>query len=350
MRRTTQLGTLSMLGSALALVATATGCVLSPQPLPPSIDGERLTIELISTDPDRGEIDTARIIGAPGAVSPGGAVLHTVNLELANEATELTVAEDGSFEVYLTGQPGQEFRLRAFSEGLWSRPEDIVAPAEDGPPDSPVRPLGDCLSLSAPLELGFGPIAQGDITVDTIELTNHCGETLRLDDVRLRIGDAPPPNCEDQYLECSLEPDVHPREESPCFETCGGECSLMCDEEYQRCRDEGLPEEDCLQQRDDCTRGCFPEGEPYENVEQCYMECCDAVLMACQESDEPRPQGFAVHHAPLPMIIPAGAVRSLVVTFAPLWPGPAEDELLITVGAPESERRPITLTGEGVDE
>ena len=61
--------------------ALACGCVISPQPEPPTIDADRVGIELMSTNPDSTEIDTVVVNGEPGAVTPGGAVLHAVNLD-----------------------------------------------------------------------------------------------------------------------------------------------------------------------------------------------------------------------------------------------------------------------------
>lgn len=49
-----------------------------------------------------------------------------------------------------------------------------------------------------------------------------------------------------------------------------------------------------------------------------------------------------------PIVIPSGASRSFVVTFAPSEPGPAEEVIDVELGTPEMGSRPITVLGEGV--
>jgi hypothetical protein len=331
----------ALLGTGLGLWLS--GCIVSPQPEPPTIQPDRVWIELTSTNPDdpEAEFDTAVIHGEEGAVSPGGATLRVVDLDLAEEPRDATVEADGSFSVALGGRPGHVFRLRAEAHGLWSSPVDLVAPEESGETLPPDVPLADCLFVRAPEPLAFGAVIVGDIVASTVALENRCGEPARIESVRLRIGAGQAATCDEDYQSCLAEgaPDT---ECSPAYDSCSESCRLRLEE----CLAEGTSDT-CEIEHTACQDECTA------TLQACREQACADLYGGCDEIPFEQPQGFTVLHGTLPMAVPDGAARSIIVTFAPLEPGPAEDALIIEVGSPEAseggERRTVTLTGTGID-
>lgn len=318
----------------------SSGCVVSPVPEPPTIDDDRVWIELISTNPDNPSdvADMAIIHGDAGAVTPGGALLRVVNLDSTETVRELNVDDDGGFSVALGGQPGHMFRLRAFAHELWSRTVDVVAPEETGPALPAPDPLRECFRLSSPTQIDLGRVSLGDIAVEVISIENECDDEAFIESIRLRIGEDQPPVCEEQYNLCQMgesEDETGRSECSESFSVCQDECNTG----YQTCI-ESMPIEDCERDYESCqNEQCYPE----------LISCCDQIYEECQEIPYEQPQGFTALYGSLPMTVPSGSSRTIVVTFTPLQLGTAEDALIIDVISPESERRTITLTGRGID-
>lgn len=167
----------SALGLAGLLFA---GCVVSPQPEPPSIIADLLSVE---AGPDGG----ITLLGAPGAVTPGGSTLSTLDLEDKAPATSITVAGDGSFSQLLGGTLMDVYRLQAFSSGLRSDPLDIAGHTSltGAPTIGPAsRPLSGCFFLAPELEIG--PLAPS--TSATVVMTNTCTSDVTVGSITLRVG------------------------------------------------------------------------------------------------------------------------------------------------------------------
>ena len=337
----------------LAASALVAGCVVSPVPEPPAVNAELLTVELISTSPDNpdAEPDTAIIRGEPGAVyqrvgsavEDGQALIRVVNLDLAEEPREVAVEPDGSFDLSLAGRPGNLFRLRAYGDELWSStPVDVVVPPESGPLQPlPEPPSGSCLSVRAPSVLDFGAVAIGDIAVEVISIENDCDDQTYIEVMTLRIGDTELPDCELEYQTCIGDTD-DPVDMAPHCDEDYSFCTESCSTEYEDCIATGGTEEECSQLDQLCGENCETEQT------LCLEEFCGDWLGTCQETPYEEPQGFSAHTGATPVIIPPGASRSVVVTFAPLWTGPAEDSLLSWFDVEAEERMAISLVGEGI--
>lgn len=162
------------------------GCVVSPQPEPPSIIANLLTI-----DAESGMISGApgsvTLKGAAGAVQPGGSELSTVDLDTQDPAATITVADDGSFSVVLAGTSADQFRLQAFSSGLRSDPLDVTKASGllgDKTAVLVTTPLESCFLLSPALEVG--PIAASSSA--TVKMTNQCTDDVTVSGLSLRLG------------------------------------------------------------------------------------------------------------------------------------------------------------------
>jgi len=168
------------LHSAVCLVGLLfSGCVVSPQPEPPSIIASLLSIE--------GRSGSVTLKGSAGAVQPGGSDLSTIDLDTSDPAAAITVANDGSFSLVLAGTGTDEFRLQAFSGGLRSDPLDItrnVGLAGDGTAVLVTTPLDSCFLLAPALEVG--PIAA--LSSATVQMTNHCTDDVTVSGLSLRRG------------------------------------------------------------------------------------------------------------------------------------------------------------------
>jgi hypothetical protein len=75
---------------------------------PPFIDSHALYLERTA--------DGVRVVGKPGAVTPGGAQVTITNLS-TGERVEALAAEDGSLDVQIAGAPGDEYEVVASSGG-----------------------------------------------------------------------------------------------------------------------------------------------------------------------------------------------------------------------------------------
>ncbi len=320
-----------------SIAGSVGGCVISPQPLPPSIDASKITMELTSSQPDGGELDRVIIVGSAGAVTPGGAQLRVNNLDSGDPASALIVGDDGSFWVMTPGRSGDVFRLRALHHDLWSEPVDIEVPEEDGPVDPLDRPLEECLLLDPADRLDFGPVDLDTTADGVIEVHNECLVTVRIEDVRIRISEAVRDECEEDYTSCmSATADS----DTPCVSE-RDDCARVCDEDHEHCVDSSDDPESCLAELEACRSSCD------HRFEACVESHCEDLRRECNDATTTDSYGFSVDHSMFPLDVPAEAMRSIVVTFAPLGSGQVEDDLIIEVSAPEEELRSVLLTGEG---
>ena len=112
-----------LLGSWVAVAASS--CAVSPQPEPPSIAAETISILLDS--------DTlVRVVGEPGTVSPAGATVTIRNLDSAVEPSlpvEVASDADGGFVAIVPGMPAEVFRLQALSGDVRSSRRNSVKSA-----------------------------------------------------------------------------------------------------------------------------------------------------------------------------------------------------------------------------
>lgn len=335
MRWAHQLGLVATILCSIA--GSVVGCVISPQPLPPSIDASKITMELTSSQPDGGELDRVIIVGSAGAVTPGGAQLRVNNLDSGDPANALIVEDDGSFSVLTPGSSGDVFRLRAFHHDLWSEPVDIEVPEEDGPVDPLDRPLEECLLLDPPDRLDFGPVDLDTAADGAIEVHNECLVTVRIEDVRIRISEAARTECEESYSTCMSATDDS---DTPCV-SARADCTRVCDDNHAHCLDSSDDHDMCEADLEECRGNCS------DRFEVCMESHCEDLRRECDDTTTSDSSGFSVDHSMFPLDVPVGAMRSIVVTFIPLGRGHVEDDLIIEVSAPEEERRSVLLTGEG---
>ncbi|MEM9067932.1 MAG: hypothetical protein AAGE52_05475 [Myxococcota bacterium] len=158
------------------------GCTVSPQPTPPNLDPQG-----ISVPPNGPEVDSALIFqGGRGAVDPPEGAIVIVNLDLPDPPAAEPVRPDGSFDVPVTGFGNEEFRLQVRSGATRSEPIDVVTADVDLIPAP--RPFADCFVArtgeESDREIDFGAIRRP--TTHEVEIENLCDETLELD-VRLRV-------------------------------------------------------------------------------------------------------------------------------------------------------------------
>jgi hypothetical protein len=193
--------------------------------------------------------------------------------------------------------------------------------------------------VSSPTQVDLGRVALGDIAVEVISIENECDEDALIDTIRLRIGDVAAPVCDTEHERCLFGEGEDETGWAVCQEPYRS-CVADCDNEYSICL-ESLPTEDCDRERETCLSArCEPE----------LQACCDDMFQQCSEIPYEQPQGFSALYGSLPMTVPSGSSRTIVVTFAPIQLGSAEDALIVDIVAPEFERRTITLTGRGTED
>ena len=170
---------------AVAAFASLASCVVSPQPLPPSIDVSKLTV-----DPTSG---TIRIHGNAKAVT-GGATLSALAATGTAAATQAHVAADGTFDAVVTPDPANIYRLEASLNGLFSEPVDISVPNVNGfaagLAEKAAEPYASCLHVQPSPVAVAGDVHLGATTSIAVDLQNGCAQDLAIDDAHLRNGGA----------------------------------------------------------------------------------------------------------------------------------------------------------------
>jgi hypothetical protein len=163
----------------LALALGLAGCVVSPQPNPPSLDPQTISVEEHPAG-----FGHRIVVGGPGSVFPPEGAIVALNLDGAAPPAAEPVNADGSFSISIELRaPEQEIRLQVRNGGVRGEPLDFTA-AVVGPITPSVRPLADCLHLEPALEIDFG--ASDDPVVATVEIQNDCDRDLSFLPSRLR--------------------------------------------------------------------------------------------------------------------------------------------------------------------
>lgn len=157
----------------LPLLTLVAACAVSPQPEPPSIAAETVSILLDGSG-------VARVLGDPGTVTPPGAVVVARNLDAPMDPGPVQVVSgpDGSFQLELAGMEGESVRLQAVEGDVRSRPIDLVGPPPGMRPRPPMRPL-PCFVVADGSYLDLGPVLVGDVQSARAQLRNDCpGEVV----------------------------------------------------------------------------------------------------------------------------------------------------------------------------
>ncbi len=330
---------LVLVGLVVLSAIVVFGCVVSPQPEPPAVDADRITVALTSEDPENPDPDTVSFTGGEGAASPGGATLSLINVDDTRAWTSVTVRADGSFEASLLGEPGQEFRLQVQSGSRRSAPVHIATPDEDGPVDPVDSPLGGCFSIEPSGQIDFGRVELGDVAAAEVTVSNDCDEEVEVESIWLVLGYEDELMCDDEFDIC-LDGDTPITSE--CEEDLGA-CELDCAMEYEDCIDSGEPFDECQEMMMECYFICA------DDITECVFAICDEQVEVCYEGLDELYNGFELVLADEPLVVPVGSSRSLIVTFTPNDEGLAEDLLIFDIEAPEEERRVLLLSATGVE-
>jgi hypothetical protein len=305
------------------------GCIISPQPEPPRISVEKISLRLISSDPDSQEIDTIVLTGAPGAVRPGGATLSVMNLDRFDVEEVVVTDGEGAFEVMVEGGRGDWLRLVAEQGSERSMPVFIVA-GEEGPAAPAPRPLAECLVFTPGTELDFGEVEVESTGVTALIVRNRCAEAVAIHDLRFVHAEMSGAECRSAYESCLSEG-------QPTCSTAAAECENVCEDELRECP---LEPAACEAAFEECNRGCA------EELEACVVRQCEEDRALCEASSEST-LGYA-YDTELPLTVPVDEAGTITLTFTPARADSVEEVMLIHVASPEPGRWPITLTGEGV--
>ena len=160
-------------------LTTATGCVVSPQPSPPILEGDR--IGLVQ---DTGiSFSSVGFVAGPGTVAPARGVVIVTNLDQSDAPSIAAVAPDGSFTIAVSGVPGQRFRFQAKDGSTRSEPFDALVGASG---ETVAADATDpaCLVVTPALWASLG--GAGDTV--SIALENRCTGAFTLAAPRLRRG------------------------------------------------------------------------------------------------------------------------------------------------------------------
>jgi len=155
---------------AATLGPVAPGCAIKPQPEPPPVDSPTVDLDGVLLSFSDGEAPV-EVRGLPGSVSHPGALLRAFNLDSNNDPVEALVLDDGSFLVTLFGDVGDEVRLQVITPDTRSKPVDFSLTQS---PVASTRALGDCLTLTPPLELVTTSSAN-------VIIRNGCSFAVQLD-------------------------------------------------------------------------------------------------------------------------------------------------------------------------
>jgi hypothetical protein len=165
------------------------GCVVSPQPSPPSITIESSTLSTV--DYADGYIDGVMVIGPAGAIDPAAGVVVGTSLDNTTAPSAEPVMPDGSFRLLIfdgDGPTGGEYRIQARNGSERSAAFDFFA--NDGIDPAP-RPHLDCLLLEPAYEIDFGVLAPGASAEASVVVNNLCDVELTIAAPRFRESDAP---------------------------------------------------------------------------------------------------------------------------------------------------------------
>lgn len=160
-------------------------CGFTPVPEPPALDPPDLDEITLGVDPILPPAPEVffDVVGGPGAAEPG-AMMWIVNIDLFYPPWESLVGDDGSFQVEVLGDTGQELRLQLRSDDLRSVPVDVVLGSlVDGASMTRVERQA-CVVMAS--ELNLGEVSSGGVASGEIVVENHCSEEIVVDRTELR--------------------------------------------------------------------------------------------------------------------------------------------------------------------
>jgi hypothetical protein len=154
------------------------GCIVSPQPNPPSLDPQAVTVFV---DP-AGLMDSVMVRGGPGSVLPPEGAIVALNLDTAEPPTAEPVNEDGSFVAIVRVTGDDELRVQVRNGSARSAPFDFRF-RTDGTIIPSERPLRDCLRVAPASELDLGTRSTASVAID-----NGCSHPIAFLPSRIRGG------------------------------------------------------------------------------------------------------------------------------------------------------------------
>jgi hypothetical protein len=120
-------------------------------------------------------------IGQPGA-GPPGHVLRVTNLDDVQAPSDVVIADDGSFEISVPGENGDELRFHTRDGRERDEPIDVIWNY-----GFTLSERIDCVTLTPPLQRDYGLVEVGGTPViNTVVLRNECAETVQVTAVRFR--------------------------------------------------------------------------------------------------------------------------------------------------------------------
>lgn len=159
------------LAYVLASGCLASGCAVTDTgnpPMAPEVDTDRVRLTSLFAG-------LLTLSAAPGSVDPPRGVVRVTNLDTAADAAQAPVAEDGSFELGVGADLGNELRLQIADGALRSEPVDFV---DMGEQLIPIERALACVTLDPPLDIDAGTLAS---SVDlSIVVTNGCAQPISL--------------------------------------------------------------------------------------------------------------------------------------------------------------------------
>lgn len=170
----------ALLLSAAALLAS---CGFTPVPEPPPGGSLDLNDVHMTIDLDSGLPYETTFHGSPDA-SIAGAILWALNFDSTEPPQQETVGEDGSFELTIEAEDGDEVRLQVRLEGFRFDPVDVIV-HHDRQPERVGRQ--GCFSVDPYYEIDFGDNAVPAEVTRTIQVHNGCGGTLTVDSIAERV-------------------------------------------------------------------------------------------------------------------------------------------------------------------
>jgi hypothetical protein len=164
---------------ALVSALCALGCSgprdATPLPEPPALNPDRIgiTVGLIPAT------TTIWITAAPNA-APANALVRVTNLESTGPTISTTAMANGSFEIRVPGEVGDELRFQALVGAERSPPIDLIY-VNEAPTGFRMSARHSCVSLSPGFELLFASAGSQELT-----LRSTCAGTLSVANPRQR--------------------------------------------------------------------------------------------------------------------------------------------------------------------
>ena len=170
----------------LAAAWLCAACGVSPKPEPPITAGKPPTLDdtlVSSRAPEKGEAAEGHlfIVGSAGAVDPWEGVVRAFNLDATGPPVDADVSDDGSFELELGAEQGDEVRLEVIGLEASSGPSDLTIVEIGAALERVEPPLAGCLEVTTGALLWLEPEQQGEIQV-----VDYCGSGIELAEPRLR--------------------------------------------------------------------------------------------------------------------------------------------------------------------